>query len=211
MLLAAGALLIAWDGSGLDLELARLVGTARGFPLRDAWWLAVPLHEGARWLAWLAALGCVLAVWWPVGPFGRIGFAQRLQLAVTTIVAALAISAIKSASATSCPWDLSQFGGAARYVSHWSTLPDGGAGRCFPAGHASSGFSFIGGYFAFRETDARLARRWLAAALVAGLVLGIVQQLRGAHFMSHTLWTAWVCGALAWGIDRLRRMREATP
>jgi len=46
-----------------------------------------------------------------------------------------------------------------------------------------------------------VARRWLAAALAAGLVLGVAQQLRGAHFMSHTLWSAWLCWVVAWGID----------
>jgi membrane-associated PAP2 superfamily phosphatase len=78
-------------------------------------------------------------------------------------------------------------------VSHWSLGPDGGSGHCFPAGHAASGFSFAGGYFAFRRSDRGLARRWLAAALAAGLLLGLAQQWRGAHFMSHTLWSAAAC------------------
>jgi membrane-associated PAP2 superfamily phosphatase len=80
-------------------------------------------------------------------------------------------------------------------------MPDGGAGHCFPAGHASSGFAFVGGFFAFRKTDPGIARKWLLAALLAGLVLGIAQQLRGAHFMSHTLWTGFICWTLAFAID----------
>jgi membrane-associated PAP2 superfamily phosphatase len=38
-------------------------------------------------------------------------------------------------------------------------------------------------------------------AAVFGLSLGIAQQLRGAHFMSHTLWTAWFCLAVGWLLD----------
>jgi membrane-associated PAP2 superfamily phosphatase len=46
-----------------------------------------------------------------------------------------------------------------------------------------------------------VARRWLIAALAAGLLLGLVQQLRGAHYLSHTLWTAWICWAVGFAID----------
>jgi membrane-associated PAP2 superfamily phosphatase len=31
-----------------------------------------------------------------------------------------------------------------------------------------------------------------------GLVLGAIQTLRGAHYPSHTAWTALICAAVAW-------------
>ena len=37
--------------------------------------------------------------------------------------------------------------------------------------------------------------------MLAGLLLGLAQQVRGAHYMSHTLWTAWFCWATAAGLD----------
>lgn len=202
-LLTLGSLLaiLAWDASHLDLPLAHLVGTLQGFPLRENWFLANVLHEGGRRLAWLLALALCLAVWWPMGPLRRLSQAERLLLAASTLLAALAVSLLKSASASSCPWDLSDFGGPAHYASHWSLQPDGGPGRCFPAGHASSGFSFMGGYFAFRQTDAAMARTWLLAATLGGLVFGLAQQLRGAHFMSHTLWSGWICWTTGWLCD----------
>ena len=87
----------------------------------------------------------------------------------------------------------------ARYASHWALgVVDGGGGRCFPAGHASAGFAFVGGYFALRHKAPAAARWWLAAAVLAGLVLGGAQQVRGAHFMSHTLWTGWLCWTVGW-------------
>jgi membrane-associated PAP2 superfamily phosphatase len=190
-------LALGWDASGLDLPLARLAGSASGFPWREHWLLAGVLHEGGRRVAWLLALALCLSVWWPVGPLVRIGQAQRLQLAVSTLFGALAVSLLKWGSPASCPWDLADFGGLAHYVSHWSLRSDGGAGHCFPAGHAASGFSFVAGYFAFQDADRPLARQWLAAALGAGMVLGLAQQWRGAHFMSHTLWSAAVCWAIA--------------
>ena len=196
VLLAAA---LAWDAGGLDLPLARLAGTAHGFPWRDSWLLANLLHDGGRLLAWLLALLLCMGAWWPLGPLARIGARERLQLAFATLLGPLAVSLLKTGSHTSCPWELAEFGGLAHYVSHWSLLPDGGQGHCFPAGHASSGFTFIGGYFAFRATQPQFARRWLLLALATGLLLGLAQQWRGAHFMSHTLWSAVVC----WGIAAL--------
>jgi membrane-associated PAP2 superfamily phosphatase len=199
--LALLALVLAWDTSGFDLPLARLAGSEHGFPWRDQWLLTGVLHDGARRLAWLVALVLCLAVWWPVGAFERLTTSQRLQLAVTVLLAPLAVSLLKSGSQTSCPWDLSTFGGFAAYTSHWSLQPDGGGGHCFPAGHASSGFALMGGYFAVRATSLPAARRWLAAGAGSGMVLGLGQQWRGAHFMSHTLWSALVCWCVAWAID----------
>lgn len=196
-------LLLAWDASDLDMALAHLAGGPGGFPLRDHWLFEAVLHNGGRYLGWLVELGLTLAVWWPPRWLAGLGTSRRLQLAVTPLVLLLAVSSLKAVTGISCPWDLSDFGGVARHASHWARMlaPDGGSGRCFPAGHASAGFAFVGGWFVLRDTHPRLARRWLAASLIAGLVLGLSQQMRGAHFMSHTLWAAWLCWMLAWLID----------
>jgi len=198
--------LLAWDASGLDMPLAQWSGGVRGFPLTEHWLLTSGLHEGGRMLSWLLAMWLTLGVWWPVGWLRRLEPRERVQLIATTLIAVLAVSSLKAVSATSCPWDLAAFGGVARHVSHWSWLPDGGSGRCFPAGHASSGFAFVGGYFVLRHASPAQARIWLALALLAGFTLGIGQQIRGAHFMSHTLWTAWLCWSIAFGIDELLRL-----
>ncbi|MBK6293713.1 MAG: phosphatase PAP2 family protein [Rhodoferax sp.] len=197
------ALIALWDLSALDLPLARLSGGPSGFALREHWLFTIVLHDSARRVAWALALLLCAAVWFPVGWLRRVMFHRRVQLALTALVAVAAISALKSVSRTSCPWSLADFGGVAHYVPHWSNLlvADGGNGRCFPAGHASSGFSFFGGYFALRRDMPELAVKWLIATLAVGMVLGIAQQVRGAHFMSHTLWTGWICWCAAWAID----------
>jgi membrane-associated PAP2 superfamily phosphatase len=204
ILLAAGLLFnVAWDLAALDLPLAHAFAGAEGFPLREAWPLSLVLHEGGRCVSWALALALSIGVWWPWSTLGRLELARRFQLAFTPLALVMAPALLKAFSETSCPWDLHEFGGAARLVSHWVFFNggDGGSGHCFPAGHAAAGFAFIGGYFAFRDDAPALARRWLAGALLAGFTLGIGQQLRGAHFMSHTLWTAWLCGSIAWALD----------
>lgn len=209
------AALLAWDASGLDLPMARLFGDADGFALRSHWLLTTVLHEGGRIVAWALVLALCLGVWWPVGPLHRLPPGRRLQLAVGALAAVLAVSALKSISTTSCPQELAMFGRSAQYLSHWHWPPgltDGGSGHCFPAGHASAGFAFIAGWFACRRHDRRQAWAWLGGALLAGTVLGLGQQVRGAHFMSHTLWSAYVCWCVALATDLLfQRLRMWQP
>lgn len=79
--------------------------------------------------------------------------------------------------------------------------PWGVGGGCFSAGHASAGFAFIGGFFAFRQVLPPTAGRWLVGAMAAGLTFGLAQQVRGAHYMGHTLWNAWLCWTVAASVD----------
>jgi membrane-associated PAP2 superfamily phosphatase len=196
------AAVVAWDLGAQDIPLARLFGSGTGFPLRDQWFFVQVLHEGGRRLGWLLVLLLALGVWWPQGVLRRLDAGERLQMALSALLALAAVSAGKNLSTTSCPWDLAEFGGVARYASHWALgVIDGGGGRCFPAGHASAGFAFVGGYFALRRQAPVAARFWLTGAVLAGLMLGGAQQVRGAHFMSHTLWTGWLCWTVGWLCD----------
>lgn len=200
--LVALAAVMAWDASGADLWLARMSGSVMGFPLRSNAFMVHVMHEGARNLSWALVIGLFVAIRWPVGLLRRLTAGGRAQLALTVLASVIAVSVLKNLSHTSCPWDLQEFGGVARYVSHWSWgVNDGGPGGCFPAGHASAAFAYAGGYFVLRRASARAAALWLGVALVAGFVLGVSQQLRGAHYMSHTLWTAWVCWVVGFAIE----------
>ena len=137
-----------------------------------------------------------------VGGLGSLSRLQRAHMFVASMMCLLVVTVLKTIDSTSCPWDLAEFGGVARYASHWALgTVDGGSGKCFPAGHASAGFAFIGGYFVLRRNRPRAARIWLGSVLAAGFALGFSQQMRGAHFQSHTLWTGWLCWTSAWLID----------
>ena len=194
--IVAGALLalLAWDALGLDVRISRLFGTAAGFPWRDHWLFSEVLHTGVQRAAWVLAIVLVVGIWRPL-PFARgLTRGERVGWVVATIVCAALIPLLKLASLTSCPWSLAEFGGTATYVSHWALgQADGGPGRCFPAGHASAAFCFLPGWLFLRRAAPLAARRWLVATLVAGALLATVQVVRGAHYVSHSLWTGWVC------------------
>ncbi|MDB5851114.1 MAG: hypothetical protein JWP29_4866 [Rhodoferax sp.] len=206
-------LLLAWDASGLDRSMARWFGDANGFAWRENWFVVHVLHNSAQNLGWIWLGGMVLAVFWPVGVLRRLTRGERAGMVGGTLLALLAIIWMKLASHTSCPWDLAEFGGTANYVSHWAWgVHDSGGGHCFPGGHASTGFALLAGYFGLRAKAPRAARWWLAGALLTGFGLGLVQQVRGAHFMSHTFWTAWICWTVA-GLAEMgmRRLTAARP
>ena len=195
-------LLVLWDATGFDLPLARWSGSPQGFALRQQPLFVLLSHELPRMAGAALFLALLVGVFKPWGFLCRLAPGERWQLWLSIAGGALAITVLKRLNHTSCPWDLAEFGGVERYASHWALgVIDGGGGRCFPGGHASAGFAFVGGYFALRRKQPVAARWWLAGAVLMGLVLGGSQQVRGAHFMSHTLWTGWLCWTTGWLVD----------
>jgi membrane-associated PAP2 superfamily phosphatase len=211
--LGAGLLaLLLWDASGLDLWVMRHVGSAAGFAWRDAWFTGQFIHKGGRLLSWVVIGFILLANLRPAQVLPALNRRERLNWLLVTLLCLAAVSLIKRVSLTSCPWDLHEFGGTARYVSHWALgLRDGGGGHCFPSGHASAAFGFLCGGWVLARAYPRVARAWVAAVMVLGVVYGIGQMLRGAHYPSHTMWTAWICWAVtvaaaqagSWRVSRL--------
>jgi membrane-associated PAP2 superfamily phosphatase len=196
--------LLAWDASGLDLPVSALFADGHGFALRNAWWTSTLLHDGGRWLSW-AVFGLLLVdlvrPWLP-GPSRR----ERGWALGAVLLSVLAVPALKRLSSTSCPWDRAVFGGVGEHVPHWQFwLSDGGPGHCFPSGHAVAAFGFIGLYHLWRGHRPALARALLAGVLVAGALFGTAQLLRGAHAVSHTLWSAWLCLLIAGVASALQR------
>lgn len=195
-------LLLAWDASGADLALSRHFGDHAGFGLRHHWLLETVLHDAAA--ALLKAVFVVLAlnVWRPLPLIGAMPRALRLRWWLMSLLCALAVSLLRRHSLVSCPWSLAEFGGVAQRLPHgtlaaWRGAGDGGPGRCFPAGHVSNAFALVGGTLALRPVSGRVARGWLLAVCLVGALLGLTQLLRGAHFLSHSLWTAWICWTLS--------------
>lgn len=219
--LLALALVLAWDASPLDQLVMSALGDGHGFFLRHQWLLERVLHDAVRELSLLFFLLLVLMVWRPMGIFRTISQCQRAEIVLGITLGLLVVNLVKRQSLTSCPWDLQEFGGTAQYVSHWAwRVQDGGPGRCFPGGHVSSALAYLASPLPWLASPEparqRLGRQLLLGILTLGLVLGATQTLRGAHYPSHTWWTALLCWCTAWGNHQLfevfaKRRRDSTP
>jgi membrane-associated PAP2 superfamily phosphatase len=211
---AAFALLSIFNLTDLDREITqRFFDAAHGnFPLANDWWLKAVLHDAARVASAagaLAVLAITLVAWLVPRLLGA--HSRRHELAFVSaaiLLGAAVVATFKHYSAHACPWNIIDFGGLAPYrplVSRYEgLLPIDG---CFPAGHPLVGYAWLCVGFALHPGAPRAARTWTLAALLAGTVAGAVQVMRGAHFVSHVLWTAWAVWAIDLALLALYRLR----
>jgi membrane-associated PAP2 superfamily phosphatase len=207
------SLVVLWDASGLDRTLALAHMPAGGFVRNAGGLLSKAAHDATHRIGWLGLLGVVIWACWPVRSATATPRWAKLGALAGMLAALLAVVTLKYFSETSCPNTLQGMGGNFNYISHWHwqhRIANIGTGRCFPAGHASTGFAFVALFWALRLRQPQRAAWALSMALVFGFTLGVMQQLRGEHFMSHTLWTLWICWtsavlchAVSAGIHRL--------
>lgn len=204
--------LLAWEVSGGDRALSAWAGGHEAFPLRHPGTWASVLHEAGRVVCALLLVALIVDAAWPAppwrGPGAARGVARRRITAAATVAALVAVPALKRVSRTSCPWDVVDYGGTVPWVSHWAlSVADGGPGHCFPSGHAVAAFAFLVPALAWRRQHPRAARAALVAVLAAGALFGAVQVMRGAHYLSHVLWSAWLCAAIAVAVEAASRLQ----
>lgn len=200
LIISAITLVLVFETTHLDMLLATpLFDPASGdFPLRRHWLLNAVMHDQVKLVATACAI--VMLGVCALGMRGRITWLpprSACLAAIGMLLIPAATSALKHLTNRHCPWDVIEFGGFAPYIGLLE-LPSAtiARGTCFPAGHASVGFLWLIWGAALRATNVRAARIAAALAAAFGLTLGVGQMLRGAHFLSHTLWSLW----LAWAI-----------
>jgi membrane-associated PAP2 superfamily phosphatase len=190
---------VASTRSGLDLALAdRIADGSAGFALRHAHW-AQALHDAGDWLV-RGAAACLLFVAARGRPLPR-RTALYLLLAVGVTVGIVGL--LKQHTAPVCPWSLVRYGGS---IAQASGVPTH-AGHCFPGGHSAGAF----GWFALAFAFPRRRNRVIAAVLVAGFAFAALQWLRGAHFVSHDLWSAAIAWAVAVSLSPILGRRAPAP
>lgn len=206
MALAASAIALTLSlGDGrLDLTIARWFfdDVRRIFPLTNDWLLKTVLHDAARTISAVAALTLLgITITSLVTPRLRAVRAHRgalLYTSIATVATAAIVGALKHFSSHACPWDLAMFGGSAVYhplLGAHAAAPN--VAGCFPAAHPLAGYAWLAVGFALYPIARRRAWQAWAAAFAFGTLFGAVQIARGAHFLSHVLWSAWV----VWGVN----------
>ncbi len=188
----------------------------RQWQLKHYWLTQTWLHDGGHYLAIILYIAILLSYLLGVGTRYLSAYRHALAyLSISIPASTLTVSAIKRLTQVDCPWSVSAFGGERAYQfwlqSLWSPLP--GADHCFPAGHASSAYMFLGLYLVSRQFFPQQARKVLMAVIILGVIFGLAQQLRGAHFISHDITSAFICWTVSyliwhfWPVEALKRVR----
>ncbi|MBL4589450.1 MAG: phosphatase PAP2 family protein, partial [Alphaproteobacteria bacterium] len=164
--------------------------------LRDSFFFSTILHEGGQGV--FQVIVVILILVWAASFYVNIIKPYRKLLLYFAVVVPISIALTtnigKLLTHVDCPWDLIRYGGDKPYLSIFASHPGTYTyGKRFPAGHSSIGYSLFSLYFVLLEIAPKKRFYGLATGLLIGLLFGMAQQLRGAHFISHDLWTVGIC------------------
>ena len=175
-------------GGDIDLNFIQPYIDQYGlFYLRSDWALAKLNHNAVKYILILVYF-TVLVEW--VKAYKKRLYIQCWEFGYFFVVAmccTVMIGILKAHASHACPWDMLVIGS-----NGWSWDFSATDGHCFPGGHASSGFALMVGYFIYQRSNPKRAYFFLIAALILGFSMGWAQMMRGAHFLSHNLWTGWI-------------------
>lgn len=196
-------LLLVGQYTDIDRWLADLHydASAGGFPWRNTWFATDFMHGYVKnVLVWLGLITIAAALADLVSPRRFLPAQRSTQLRILALSACLEPLIVKSLKQTTylqCPWSIDLYGGSAPMLRILDTVTATmQKAACFPAGHASTGMWLVALAVFWLPGKPRRAALGYLAGLSIGLALGWVQQMRGAHFLTHTLWTAWIASAL---------------
>ncbi len=168
---------------------------SRSWPFRGHWLFDTVIHDWGRYFDIFAVVTwlMVFLLTWGYRPFKKH---KKIMLYVLAASAAgpLIVGAGKHTTHIYTPWDLDIFSGTLPYIRLFDPVPKGlPIGEAFPAGHAAGGYAFFSLYFLLLHLGSPYKNHGFLFALSLGLFFGIGQQVRGAHFPSHDLFTLVIC------------------
>ncbi len=210
--LFVAAFAIFSEYSGLDIALARNFydGITGTWPLKNEFLVAGVLHSFAKdcvvyIMAAVLLLLILSFVFRRLRPF-RKGAAYMLFGSLTGVAL---VAILKDSTHIYTPWDLALFGGDKPHVRIFDPSPVGlPVGHAFPGGHSSGGFAFFSVYFLLSRYRPKYRLFGLALGLTVGGIFAAAQEMRGAHFLSHDLFSLVICWYSAFTIFELMFHKE---
>ena len=202
--LSAVALLVVFHAWPIDQRLAEPFydSTTHTFPWRYAWVSKYLVHRYVKYVlltigVLVLAVAVLIRVRPPTSGFLRSHEKRWSFVAWCFVLVPSVIGILRRLSPMHCPWEIDSFGGYAPYFDLLTWPPQGvRAGHCFPAAFVASSSWMLALPLLWFPERRRLGFTVGTAALLVTLALGWVQQMRGAHFLSHTLWSVWVSWAV---------------
>lgn len=242
-LLLAVLVFVLFDLTELDRWISNLLLDANGqFVFAHNALFEKLTHKWPRilpdWTGELAVIGVLLSLLWPllsrsarttrvleavrVAPVMRWSTRYRRDLWFVVVafgLCTMVIHYLKSHTGVYCPVETTLYGGTEpryEWFDQFNGLDRAGPGRCWPGGHASSGFTLLALYFIALRHRWLHARKLLVAILLIGMFYGTTRVLQGWHYMSHTFWagifvwlTSWFTALLFYGRPALQAAPEA--
>ncbi|WP_020559699.1 phosphatase PAP2 family protein [Thiofilum flexile] len=186
--------------------------TTAQFPLKESWFAATVMHVWLKHLM-LAFVLCLvgLLAYELLSSKPKLNPTQLANLKIivsAAIILPLLVGVLKAISPIHCPWDLARYGGHAVEFSFGHIIPEG---KCFPAGHVTSTSWLMALVFIYLPFNTTKARWVWALTFGIAFTTGWVQQLRGAHFLCHTLWSLWLSWAVIVGLAYYFRGKRYAP
>ncbi|PKO24966.1 MAG: PAP2 family protein [Betaproteobacteria bacterium HGW-Betaproteobacteria-8] len=201
LVLAMSAVLMLLLGQYTDIDLLiedyYYDEQLQAFPWLDSWFATDLMHGYVKNVIIKSGYLLLLVVAWDfIRPWSRITSFTRSRLrfvAAASLLVPTIVRGVKQFSVLHCPWTVDRYGGTEPFLRLLDHVPEGmKVGHCFPAGHATVGLWLAALCVFWLPHNPRVAVGVFSAGLSVGLVLGWVQQMRGAHFLFHTLWAAWL-------------------
>lgn len=193
--------MVFFHEAGIDEKISSHFFSNNEWIYRDNFFLEKILHKGGVLFSTtilICFIGYFIYLW-----IKKTQDKKRLQyigfIVVSTLITILAVFFLKRWSTLPCPWNSTIYGGGTIRPSIWQMFSlNFPSAHCFPGGHASAGYSFLSIYFGYLYVYGK--RNWLSLVpgVLLGVIFGITQQMRGAHFISHDMGTIFISIISSW-------------
>lgn len=194
-------LMVLFHESFIDERVASLFFSSGDWVYRNNFFLEKILHKGGvifstAILVGILAYAIFVMITKPQDKKLRDYLVFSFSGAIITI---LVVFFLKRSSTFPCPWDSIGFGGGVTrpgILQMFSPLLS--KERCFPGGHSSGGYGLLSLYFGYLFIYGKRNLATLLPGVIIGVVFGLTQQARGAHFLSHDMATIFISILSSW-------------
>jgi membrane-associated PAP2 superfamily phosphatase len=202
---------ILFQYTGVDIWFAHLFydEAHHNWLFKDSWLTSRLLHRDGQLTVSLIGVGIIIfAIATMLSGQLKRYRREALFLVLASLTGVAIVGELKRITHIYSPWDLLSFGGKYPHVRLFDPVPGSvPVGHAFPAGHAAGGFALLCFYFLFRIKQPARRYLYLMLAVFTGLVFGIDQDIRGAHMLSHDLFSFAICWSvcMAWSMMFFRQ------
>ena len=204
-LMALAIILILIHYSDLDIKFQSLFFNFE----TKAWWIDKN-DQAIKFIFYRLPKYCIVIygiclIGWAFFEKDKIIRKKIFFLISSLVLIPLTVALLKHYSPIICPVHIVEFGGDAKHISPLDIFKEGvffkNNGKCFPAGHASGGFSMLALYFVMQTRRSKLIA--LLGGLTLGAIMGMYQITKGVHYLSDTVATLAIAYIICITMERL--------